>query len=132
MLVPSMAKEVTGHIDTMVRFLSPTLAAVAYDNANAEDRDIISLCTEILKRQVPDLSILHFPMIETQSGYASPVNWVQLGNQVLVPHFPEASNPQMDSIAQKLQDAGFIPHLIPSPTSATGGSLHCLTASIFV
>lgn len=128
---PAFANELTGHADVHVRFLSPELAAIAWSADLAEDRERAAYLEQAMQRALPDIEILRLPMRSQGSSYASPLNWLQFGRHLLVPRY-EITPPEDEQQIQSLLVArGYQLEFIDSPTLEYGGSLHCLTASIF-
>jgi hypothetical protein len=66
------------------------------------------------------------------SRYASPLNWIQLGTELLVPHYTLTQQEDIEQTSVLLTKEGFNPTFIKSPTLDTGGSLHYLTTSIYL
>jgi agmatine/peptidylarginine deiminase len=128
----SFHAETTGHADLYARFLRPGLAAVAWSETCTDDRDVAADLERRLTRARPALRILRVPMRSEGSHYASPLNWVQVGSTLLVPRYPITPPADVDRTVRVLSRAGFRPELIDSPTAEFGGSLHCLTASLYV
>ena len=131
-LIPPFESEMTHHVDTHVRFLSSDLVAIAYDPDHQGDRRSVTHCIDELKKRIPNLTTLELPMTATPDGYASPVNWVQIGRLLIAPRYPETNAADLSATETVLKSAGFEPHFVHSPTATVGGSVHCLTASIFV
>jgi N-dimethylarginine dimethylaminohydrolase len=128
----AFTEEPTRHADLHVRFLSKNLAAVAWSLTSEKDRQLADELINQLKQTLPGIRIIRVPMRSEGSRYASPLNWIQLGTELLVPRYELT---QEDDIAQTtalLSNEGFNPTYIESPTLDTGGSLHCLTASIYL
>lgn len=131
-IAPAFAGEMTGHADLYVRFLAPTLAAIAWSEDHAQDREC---CTELearLRVALPNLRILRLPIRSDGEHYASPLNWLQFGKQLIIPRYDLTSAADIRSIKQQLQQAGYKADFIYSPTLEQGGSLHCLSAAIYL
>ncbi len=131
LVFPPFAREPSGHADVYVRFLCANLAAVAWPEDAADQH--VSLAIEALVRTtLPAVEIIRLPLRADEDGYASPLNWVQIGNRVLVPTYDITPPDDRRTVEAALRGHGFRPSFIASPTRHLGGSLHCLTASIFV
>jgi len=131
-IVKSFAGEMTGHTDVYARFLVPGLLAVAWSETLAEDRDVAADLETRVGHALPGIEILRLPMRSEGRHYASPLNWVQIGRTLLVPRYALTPPDDTERIARSLRGAGFKSEFIDSPTEEFGGSLHCLTASIYV
>lgn len=131
-IVRSFAGEMTGHTDVYARFLRPGLLAVAWSETLAEDRDVATDLEARVIRALPGIEILRLPMRSEGRHYASPLNWVQIGRTLLVPRYALTPPDDTERIARSLRGAEFKSEFIDSPTEEFGGSLHCLTASIYV
>lgn len=131
-IVRSFAGEMTGHTDVYARFLRPGLLAVAWSETLAEDRDVATDLEARVIRALPGIEILRLPMHSEGRHYASPLNWVQIGRTLLVPRYALTPPDDTERIARSLRGAEFKSEFIDSPTEEFGGSLHCLTASIYV
>ena len=128
---PPFREELSGHANVHVRFLAPDLFAVSWSMSREEDRRIAAEIEKVLGEVLPAARSLRIPMRSGGSRYASPVNWVQIDRDLLVPRFDMTSDEDCDSIRAILEGAGFRVHFVHSPTEQFGGSLHCLTASIY-
>jgi Fe-S-cluster containining protein len=124
-------EELSGHADVHVRCLAPDLFAVAWSRSREDDRMIAEELQAVIETTVPGACCLRIPMRSDGSHYASPVNWVQLGRALLVPRFPMTPQEDVDEIEALLGAQGFQVRFLHSPTQQFGGSLHCLTASIY-
>jgi agmatine/peptidylarginine deiminase len=131
-IVKSFAGEMTGHTDVYARFLRPGLLAVAWSETLAADRDVAADIETRVRDVLPGIEIIRLPMRSEGHHYASPLNWVQVGRTLLVPRYALTPPDDTDRIARSLRAAGFTSQFIASPTEEYGGSLHCLTASIYV
>lgn len=129
-LFPPFTREPTRHADLHARFLGPDLAAVAWNLSSEEDRAIAEDLANQLIEVRPGLRVLRVPMRSENSQYASPLNWIQLGRDLLVPRYPLTEESDVEQIRALLEAEEFNPTFIESPTLDAGGSLHCLTASI--
>ncbi len=124
--------ELTHHADVHVRFLSETLAAVAWNRSLAQDRTLAEDLERQLRDAVPGLRVLRIPIRSQASRYASLVNWIQLGTALLIPRFELTPEEDLLETRELLEALGFEPHFIESPTLESGGSLHCLTAPVYL
>lgn len=132
LVVPRFAGELSGHIDVCARFLGPRLLAVAWNDDSPADQAVAQAVEEQVRAVVPAMRTIRVPLRADGSHYASPVNWIQLGRLVLVPRYPSMPGTDVEAIEELLATEGFRARFIDSPTAAFGGSLHCLTASVFV
>jgi len=124
--------EPTGHADVHVRFLAPDLMAVAWHH---EDRGLQRQASEIEDRVRairPQMRSIRVPLAHIDQHFASAVNWVQIGQHVLLPVYEAMPQALVDETRALLAGAGFVTQALVSPTLELGGSLHCLTASVFV
>lgn len=126
------AKETTGHADVHVRVLAKHLYAVAWNQSVKQDRQRMQRLIEMLLRHDEKAEIIKIPIRSRGHKYASLVNWIQLGKNIIVPQFDETPRSDREQTKKLLNEHGFEVEFIYSPTSHLGGSLHCLTASIFV
>jgi len=125
------ARDTIGHADVYARFLRPRLLAVAWSESLEPDRAVIADLEARVRRARPGVEILRLPMRSEGGLYASPLNWIQIDRTLLVPRYPLTPEEDVDRIASTLGAAGFRPTFVDSPTADLGGSLHCLTASIY-
>ena len=131
-IVRNFVGEMTGHTDLYARFLRARLLAVAWSETLAEDRDVAVDVEARVRGAVPGIEFLRLPMRSEGHHYASPLNWIQIGRTLLVPRYALTPPEDTERIARSLREAGFESVFIDSPTEEFGGSLHCLTASIYV
>jgi agmatine/peptidylarginine deiminase len=131
-LAGGFEQEITGHADVHMRFLGPKLAAVAWNEDNPDDQQCCIALEHALLASLPNLDIIRLPLRSEDGHYASPLNWLQFGKQLLVPRYPLTPAADIRTIEQRLQQAGFKSRFIYSPTLEYAGSLHCLTASLYV
>jgi len=131
-LFPAFSKEASRHADVHVRFLDTDLAAIAWNLSSAEDRARAEELEKQLVDARPSLRVLRLPIRSEEQRYASPLNWIQLGKDLLVPRYLLTEDADVDQIRQVLKAENFRPLFIDSPTLDLGGALHCLTASIYV
>jgi agmatine/peptidylarginine deiminase len=125
-------EEPTGHADVHVRFLRPDLIAVAW---HADEPDLMERATSI-EAQVrsirPSVRSVRIPCRRRGREYASLVNWVQLGDDLLVPHFEITPEKDVRRAERRLRSEGFRVRTVFAPTLDLGGSIHCLTASVMI
>ncbi len=124
--------EPTGHADVHVRFLRPDLMAVAWHASDAEVQKRARAIESAVRAVMPRIRILRIPLQRSGNRYASLVNWIQIGRHLLMPVYELTTEACFADARALLTAEGFHVHPIDSPTLALGGSLHCLTASIFV
>ena len=129
---PPFTKEMTHHADVHVRFLAEDLAAVAWNLSVEKDREIANDIASQLVDALPGLRMLKIPIRSDGERYASTLNWIQLGKDLIVPQFELNREDDLAHTRQLLEGEGFRPVFIDSPTLDTGGSLHCLTASVYL
>ncbi|MEN8151015.1 MAG: agmatine deiminase family protein [Planctomycetota bacterium] len=129
---PTFERELTGHADVYVRFLSPRLIAVAESRSDAGDRRIAGRIERAVRRELPGVATIRLPLRSEDEAYASPVNWVQIGHRLFVPRYPLTTARDVRTIGDRLGRAGYEVEFIPCDTLAQGGALHCLSASIYV
>lgn len=125
-------EEQTRHADVHARFLNDGLLALAWNTGSAHDRAVARNIEVQVRAVLPDITVLRIPMRTEGVHYASPVNWIQIEHQLLVPRFPQTPAEDSVLIGELLHAHGFDVVFIDSPTTEFGGSLHCLTASIYV
>ena len=129
---PPFTKEMTSHADVHVRFLAEDLAAVAWNLSVEKDREIADDIASQLVDALPGLRMLKIPIRSDDERYASTLNWIQLGKDLIVPRFKLSREDDLEQTMRLLENEGFRPVFIDSPTLDTGGSLHCLTASVYL
>jgi Porphyromonas-type peptidyl-arginine deiminase len=124
--------EPTGHADVHVRFLGVHLMAVAWHPVDP----ILQQCAMAIEDSVrairPRMRSLRIPLAREGKRYASLVNWIQIGRNLLLPTYELTTAEAVAEATRLLADEGFHVHTLASPTLDLGGSLHCLTASVFV
>jgi agmatine/peptidylarginine deiminase len=124
--------EPTGHSDVHVRFLNAQLMAVAWhrDDPILQQR---AMAIEDRVRAVSSrMRSLRIPLVREGKRYASLVNWIQIGRNLLLPTYDLTAPDDLAEATRLLADEGFRVYPLASPTLDLGGSLHCLTASVFV
>jgi agmatine/peptidylarginine deiminase len=131
-LCRTFAAEMTGHTDMYARFLTSGMLAVAWSETRQDDRDVAADLERHVARALPGLRIVRLPMRSSGELYASPLNWIQVERTLLVSRYALTPPEDVERAARRLRRAGFRPQFIDSPTAEFGGSLHCLTASIYV
>lgn len=124
-------REITGHADVHVRVLKARLIAVAWNLSVKADRDKTLQLINKIKQYDPLISIIKIPIRSVGKQYASLVNWIQIGKRLLVPRFDITTTNDILQTTKALAGHGFKAEYIYSPTLSLGGSLHCLTASIY-
>ena len=129
-VVDAFSDDASKHTDCMVRFLSPTLCAVVRRSDNAKACQTIDFLMGELQQLIPDLRFLEIQAKATGAHFDSPVNWVQLGQTILLPRFG-ADDPNCQGAADSVAAEGYVPVFIDCATKGLGGGLHCLTASIY-
>ncbi len=126
------SQEKTGHADVHIRVLSSRLIAVAWNLSSAEDRSKIKKLIQMIRVYDRKMTILKIPIRSKGSHYASLLNWIQLGDVLLLPRYTLTPQKDIDITTKLLGDHGYYVQFIHSPTLEEGGSLHCLSASVFV
>jgi len=124
--------EPTGHADVHVRFLNAHLMAVAWhrDDPTLQQRAIA--IEDSVRAVRPGMRSLRVPLTREGKRYASLVNWIQIGRNLLLPTYDMTAADHFAEATRLLAEEGFHVHTVASPTLDLGGSLHCLTASVFV
>lgn len=128
----SFPEEPTRHADVHVRFLRDDLFAVGWSAADPAIQERARDIEDGVRAAVPGARGLRVPITRDGSRYASLLNWIQIGQDVLVPTYGLTSEEDVAMTVDMLGAEGFRVHPIFSPTLDFGGSLHCLTASVFV
>ncbi|PYN06531.1 MAG: hypothetical protein DME02_15495 [Candidatus Rokuibacteriota bacterium] len=128
----TFASEMTGHADLYVRFLHARLLAVAWSETLAADREVAAELEARVRGALPEIEILKLPLRSEGPLYASPLNWIHVGRTVLVPRYPLTMSTDIEAIDRALVRRGFRVDFVDSPTLEYGGSLHCLTAAVYV
>lgn len=124
--------EQTGHADVHVRVLKPKLFAVAWNLSVKQDRLKSEQLIKKIRQYDKDVRVLKIPIRSRGSQYASLVNWIQIGNRLILPRYELTKAADIEKTRKMLHKHGFTVEFIYSPTLQYSGSLHCLTASIFV
>jgi agmatine/peptidylarginine deiminase len=124
--------EQTGHADIHVRVLKPKLFAVAWNLSVKQDRAKAEQLIKKIKEYDRGIQVLKIPIRSRGAQYASLVNWIQIGRRLLLPRYDLTKAADIEGSRKILHRHGFTPEFIYSPTLQYSGSLHCLTASIFV
>lgn len=125
-------REQTGHADVHVRVLRPRLIAIAWNLSLKRDRETATQLINKIQKYDARIRVIKIPIRSKGERYASLVNWLQIGNRLLVPRYPITEAVDIEETRNLLQKYGFRVEFIYSPTLEYSGSLHCLTASIFV
>lgn len=129
-IVPRFADDISGHSDLMLRFLGPDLCALCARKDDAVAAEITADLRETLIALRPGLRFVSLPAVAVGESFDSPLNWVQLGDHLLVPDFG-VDDPFAEDRAERLRQHGLHTVSIPTETGRLGGALHCLTASVF-
>jgi len=124
--------ESTGHADLYIRVLSPSLIAVAWNLSSKEDRNKMQKLIYKIKRLHKQITVLKIPIRSKKEQYASLLNWIQLDTHIILPSYTLTRKTDKKKTKALLSKHGFTSRFIHSPTLKEGGSLHCLSASIFV
>jgi len=124
-------KEITGHADVHIRVLKPNLIAVAWNLSVKADRQSMQPVIDKIQKLRPQIKIIKIPIRSYGKGYASLVNWIQIGKRLLIPRFDLTLQQDIVETTEILTQQGYSCEFIYSPTLDMAGSLHCLTASIF-
>jgi hypothetical protein len=103
----SFPSEETGHADIYARFLSPRLLTVVKSQTNQVDSIISDMLIAMVRKAAPEIEIVEFPLRSDGSCYASPLNWLQFGDTILVPDYPLTTDKDKDDIARALASKGF-------------------------
>nr|WP_274705558.1 agmatine deiminase family protein [Salipiger pentaromativorans] len=130
LIVPGFPDDLSRHSDCMLRFLGPDLAAICLRDDDPEARRASDACRDGLRKLRPEIRLLDLPAAAGPGGFNSPLNWIQLGQTLLLPDFG-VEDPLARTRTARLRAAGFDGLSIPCATSGLGGALHCLTASVF-
>lgn len=128
----NFTREQTGHADVHVRVLRPRLIAVAWNLSLKRDRETTTKLIKKIQHFDRGIRVVKIPIRSKGKQYASLVNWLQIGKRLLVPRYPITEAADIEETQNLLQKNGFKVEFIYSPTLEYSGSLHCLTASIFV
>ena len=80
---------------------------------------------------LPRVKFLRLPLRRAGTHYASLVNWVQIGQQLIAPRYPVTPRTDIEQASAALGGEGFAVQFLATPTLHWGGAIHCLTASIF-
>ncbi len=126
------AQEMTGHADVHIRVLSPSLIAIAWNLSSAADRYRIKKLMQMIHSRDSSITILKIPIRSRGTHYASLLNWIQLGNHLLLPRYTLTQQKDINAVTKLLNTHGYTVQFIDSPTLQEGGSLHCLSASVFI
>ena len=125
-------QEMTGHADVHIRVLSSHLIAVAWNLSSSEDRQKIKKLMQMIYAYKKNIAIIKIPIRSRGSHYASLLNWIQLADQLLIPRYTLTRPKDINTTSALLSSYGYKVHFIDSPTLQEGGSLHCLSASIYI
>lgn len=130
LLIPSFPDDRSRHADTMLRFLRPDLAAVARRPGHREADRASAEAAAALARLRPGIEIVEIPALDDGAGWNSPLNWIQLGDLLMVPDY-EGLAANAEAVEHALSGRALRVIPVRCPTRGLGGGLHCLTASIF-
>lgn len=128
---PPLSTDAIAHADCYVRFLSRNCVALAWLPDRPDFQSAMRQLADALRERLTDLSIAWIPVHAGTESLASPLNWIQLGRRLLVPDVPELSPAEKQTLMLILTGHGYEITWLPSPDISLGGSLHCLTASIY-
>ncbi|WP_425098261.1 agmatine deiminase family protein [Tropicibacter sp. S64] len=126
LILPGFDDDLSRHADCTLRFLSPSLAALCRRRDTAQAAEVSQRIVEALQGR--GLEVLELDAAAGPSGFDSPLNWVQLGDVLLMPDFGDGQTARRMA---RLEERGFSCVPIPCGTAGLGGGLHCLTASVF-
>lgn len=132
LLFNNFKNEQTGHADVHVRVLKPKLFAVAWNLSIKQDRIRAEQLIKKIKQYDKGIQVLKIPIRSRGAQYASLVNWIQIGRRLLLPRYDLTKAVDITATRKLLHRHGFSVEFIYSPTLQYSGSLHCLTASIFI
>lgn len=124
--------EMTGHADVHVRVLSSHLIAVAWNLSVKADKVAMQKLIKKIQCYDESIKIIKIPIRSKGNKYGSLVNWIQIGKKLLIPRFDLTPKEDIKNTTHLLNEHGFKVEYIYSPTLVSGGSLHCLTASIYI
>ena len=124
--------EITGHADVHVRVLSSHLIAVAWNLSVKVDRVTMQNLIKKIQQYDGSIEVIKIPIRSKGKKYASLVNWIQIGKKLFIPRFDLTPKDDIKTTTNLLNHHGFKVEYIYSPTLNLGGSLHCLTASIYI
>jgi agmatine/peptidylarginine deiminase len=99
-------QEQTGHADVHARFLGPNLLVTAWNDANILDQAKIERLEAQVDLALPGIEIIRLPLWADKDRYASPVNWIQLGDVLLVPRYRETPDSHCAQIKALLDPHG--------------------------
>ncbi|MDQ7048937.1 MAG: agmatine deiminase family protein [Enterobacterales bacterium] len=125
------ANEITAYADVHIRILKPNLIAVAWNLSVKADQASMQRLINKIEKRLPQTKIIKIPIRSRGKHYASLVNWIQIGEHLLIPRFNLTQQQDIVQTKRLLVQQGFSCEFIYSPTLDMAGSLHCLTASIF-
>jgi len=128
----SFYAEETGHADIHVRVLNAKTFAIAWNLSSKRDRQSALQLIKKIKSYDAKARIVKIPIRSRGGKYASLVNWIQLGKRLIIPRYDLTKPADVICTKQRLKALGFKVEFIYSPTLELSGSLHCLTAAIFV
>jgi len=131
LLIRALDSDTIGHADCYLRFLGPELMALAHAPGETVLNKTMKLLRHQLSELFPGMDFLSLPVQMRGGMLESSLNWIQIGQLLLVPLFPRTSAQERERIEKTLAEHSFRVVFVSSPTSQYGGALHCLTASVF-
>ncbi|MFW6083637.1 MAG: agmatine deiminase family protein [Gemmatimonadota bacterium] len=139
-VVPALPGEPTGHVDQMIQFLAPGVAAVAeLRGENLPPGDVARMDAAAARLAAAaraaghELRIVRIPVYRHPTGrYMSYVNVIALRGHLLVPDFASVP-PDLQSEAYDLLRGETGAELVPIPAddiALGGGGLHCIVLGL--
>lgn len=107
LLFPPFRGEMSGHADVHIRFLRPNVVALAWTPDEEVDQHVSGGLEAMLSRALPHARVVRLPVRAQGKRYASPLNWVPLGRQLLVPTFELMPAGDRDAVRDELEAEGF-------------------------
>lgn len=132
LIFSSFKKEQTGHADVLVRVLKSNLFAIAWNMSSKKDRITSKKLIKQIKKLKPNSICIKIPIRSVGKKFASLINWIQIGKRLIIPRYDITTKDDIAQTKETLEQHGFKIEFIYSPTLKYGGSIHCLTASIYV
>lgn len=130
LFVPPFPDDISRHTDCMIRFLAPDLCAVLMRRDRAAATDVSYAMIEAMEKARPGIEVLPLTAIVKGADFNSPMNWIQLGQRLLIPDFGDGTG-FTDTARAALTARGYDLCPVPTGTARLGGALRCLTATIF-
>ena len=132
-LFDSFKNEMTSHADLYIRVLSSNLIAVSWNLSSSSDRKVTKeLIKKIKKNYNSKIDVIKIPIRSYKKEYASLLNWIQIGSKLIIPKYRLTREIDIKHTTRVLSEYGFRVKYLDSPTLKEGGSLHCLSATVFV